>query len=166
MTTSEPDDTTVPAPDARIAVRDHGGDGPPVLLLHGAGGNLLQWAGFAPLLTPTHRVVTMDLRGHGRSEDVPWAWDGALDDVEAVVEHLALGSPAVVGHSLGGMLAGAWARRHPDCPAAVSLDGHRSVDTDPANYSGLPEDRLQDDLGRLRAAFADLVVGFLREHGT
>jgi pimeloyl-ACP methyl ester carboxylesterase len=136
-----------------LAVRDHGGNGPPVMLIHGAGGNLLAWEGFAPRLTATHRVVALDLRGHGRSGDGPWSWDAVLDDLEVVVEHLGLDVPAVVGHSLGGMVAGMWARRHPECPAVVSLDGHRSAETYAQNYAGLPPEQVRQDLATLKELF-------------
>ncbi|GAA0528994.1 hypothetical protein GCM10011581_30740 [Saccharopolyspora subtropica] len=147
-------DLFVKSADVEIAVRDHGGDGPPVLLLHGAGGNLLAWEGFAPLLTERHRVLAVDLRGHGLSGDGPWSWAAVLDDLDAVVDQLDLPRPAVVGHSLGGMLAAMWAVRHPDCPAAISLDGHRAAATHPDNYADLPRDRVEEQLAQLREVFA------------
>lgn len=146
-------ETVVRSGAVAVAVRDHGGEGRPVLLLHGAGGNLLAWEGFAPRLIDEHRVLALDLRGHGRSGDGPWEWEAVLDDLEAVIDHFGLDNPAVVGHSLGGMLAGMWARRHPDCPAAVSLDGHRSAATNAENYAGMAPERVQQDLRRLSAMF-------------
>ncbi|WP_174567356.1 alpha/beta fold hydrolase [Actinomadura kijaniata] len=141
-------DHTIP-----LAVRDHGGDGPPVLLLHGLGGTLDAWREVAPPLTAAHRVVAMDLRGHGLSGDAPWEWDAALDDIEAVVDRLGLGAPAVVGQSLGGMLALLWAARHPECPAVVNLDGLRSAENEPGNYPGLDPALVERELARLKAAF-------------
>lgn len=145
-------DLTITDHEIDLAVRDFGGDGQPVLLLHGLGGTLDAWDALddgerGPL--GGHRVVAMDLRGHGRSGDGPWEWERVLDDVEAVVRHLDLDNPAVVGHSLGGMLAVLWALRHPECPAIVTMDGLRSAESEPDNYPGMDpavRDRALTDL--------------------
>jgi pimeloyl-ACP methyl ester carboxylesterase len=59
-----------------------------------------------------------------RPPTADWSWDLALSDIAAVVDALGLIRPAVVGHSLGGMIAALWAAAHPDCPLAANLDGH------------------------------------------
>jgi pimeloyl-ACP methyl ester carboxylesterase len=108
-----------------IAVRDHGGSGRPVVLLHGGGRSMDDWRLVVPLLAEAGvRVVAADLRGHGRSGAALWSWQDALDDLAAVIAHRELTAPAIVGHSLGGMVAALWATRHPECPLAVNLDGH------------------------------------------
>lgn len=142
--------TTRPVP---IAARDFGGTGTPVLLVHGLGGTVDDWMYFAGLLTVRHRVVAVDLRGHGGSGDGPWEWDAILDDLAAAVEHLGLTAPAVVGMSLGGWVAALWARRHPECPAVVNLDGHRSALTRREHYLGMDDAALDADLARLREMF-------------
>ncbi|HZE37529.1 MAG TPA: alpha/beta hydrolase, partial [Stackebrandtia sp.] len=125
----------------------------PVVLLHGAGADASAWDAIGPPLARRYRVVAPDLRGHGQSGDGPWDFDAVLDDIEAVVEHCGLSNPVVVGQSLGGMLAGMWGRRHPECPALVSLDGHRATETDPGNYHGIAADERDAILAELKGVF-------------
>lgn len=136
-----------------LAVRDFGGAGPTVVLLHGLGGNLVHWGAFAPLLTDGYRVLAADLRGHGRSGDGPWTWEAVLDDVETVVDHFEVESPVVIGHSLGGAVATRWVLRHPDCPAAVNLDMLRTPETALENYVGMDPERAHQARARLRDFF-------------
>ncbi|MET9231104.1 alpha/beta hydrolase [Lentzea sp. NPDC003310] len=135
----------------KLAATDFGGDGPSFLLLHGLGGSRATWETLAPQLHG--RALAVDLRGHGESPDAPWEWEAVLDEIEATAVHFGLENPVVVGQSLGGVLAGLWALRHPDCPAAVSLDGHRSATTRPENYEGLAPEAVADGLARLNALF-------------
>lgn len=119
----------------RIAVRDFGGVGDGIILVHGLSRTLADWNVMAPLLGVERHVVAMDLRGHGLSGDGPWSWNAAVEDVEAVAEYFDMRRPAVVGHSLGGMIASIWGRDHPDSAGVVSLDGHGNPRAD--QYVGL-----------------------------
>lgn len=133
-----------------IAVKDFGGSGPPILLLHGTGGSSEDWNMVAEPLTESFSVIAADLPGHGASPALDtWAFRSVLD----ALAELDLDNPAVVGMSLGGMLAVHWGAEHPGCPGVVSLDGHRPPVTSPANYRGLPADRLADLRSRLQESF-------------
>lgn len=117
-------DRTIRNGAVELATRDHGGDGPDLLLIPGAERTLLDFAALAPRLTDSFHVVSMELRNHGASGDGPWTTDNVAGDVEAVIRELGLTTPAVVGHSLGGMIAAAHAARFPgSSSAAVNLDG-------------------------------------------
>ncbi len=136
----------------RIAVRDYGGTGKPILLLHGAGRTLTDWSPMAEHLVRGHRVVAMDLRNHGRSGDGAWTWEAVLDDVRSVVTALGLERPAVVGHSLGGMVAAMYGADEMDCAGAVNLDGHGMGR--PEQYVGIDPQTVIEHLAHMRSGRA------------
>ncbi|MFI7439883.1 alpha/beta fold hydrolase [Nonomuraea indica] len=95
---------------------DTGGDGLPVVLTHGAGADHVMFdAQRDHLRALGHRVVTWDLRGHGRSRPAggPFTAERALADLDALIGHLKLHRPVLAGQSLGGNLSQTLVRRHP-----------------------------------------------------
>ncbi len=96
---------------------------PPVLLLHGLGEQAHTWDAVAAALSGTHRTIALDLRGHGASGR-PGAYSFALmaDDVLAVLDGLGHRSAALVGHSLGAMVAVLVAQRRPDLVRRLVLE--------------------------------------------
>lgn len=98
------------------AYEDTGGDGPPVVLIHGVGLSQAMWKAQKAALSPRYRVVTLDMLGHGGSP-APAA-DAGLDDyadqVVGLLDHLAIDKAILIGFSMGALVARAFALRHPD----------------------------------------------------
>jgi len=110
----------------RLTVRDTAGPaGAPVLvLLHGVTlDGELNWSAIRPALSRHHRVLTLDLRGHGRGLPArsPYRLEDCADDVAAVVEALGTGPVVPVGYSMGGMVAQLVWQRHPAVTAGLVL---------------------------------------------
>jgi haloacetate dehalogenase len=104
-----------------------GGDGPPLLLLHGWPQTLVQWHCIAPRLAERFTVVCADLRGHGDSSKPAGAGPGdyskramALDQVEAM-EALGFRRFALVGHDRGARVGFRLALDHPERVARLAL---------------------------------------------
>jgi pimeloyl-ACP methyl ester carboxylesterase len=100
---------------------------PPFVLVHGLASNARMWDGVAArLVAAGHPVVTVDLRGHGRSSkpDGPNDVPTVADDLAALVERLELDRPVVAGQSWGGNVAVELAARHPAAiRGIVCVDG-------------------------------------------
>jgi pimeloyl-ACP methyl ester carboxylesterase len=93
-----------------------GGDGPSLILIHGFPQNWSAWAEILPQLATRFRVVAVDLRGIGGSTPTETGYDAATmaEDVYQLAQRLGLDRPYAVGSDIGGWVAYALARLHPD----------------------------------------------------
>jgi pimeloyl-ACP methyl ester carboxylesterase len=110
--------------DGPVHAVDHGGDGPPMVLVHGLGGSLLDWRDVAPALARHHRVWSLDLIGFGRTpienRHATIAANQRL--VDAMVRQVGRGEPVVLmGNSMGGLISIVEAARRPDLIAGLVL---------------------------------------------
>ena len=92
------------------------GSGRPLILLHGGLGSGEMFGPLLPALAANHQVIAVDLQGHGRTADVdrPLSIETMADDIAALIGHLGLEKPDVMGYSLGGGVAMLTAIRHPE----------------------------------------------------
>ncbi|NUR85935.1 MAG: alpha/beta hydrolase [Nonomuraea sp.] len=113
---------TFAAPGCDLAYGDSGGEGPPVVFTHGAGADHVMFdAQRDHLGARGYRVVTWDLRGHGRSrpDTAGFTAGRALADLRALIQHLELDRPVLAGQSLGGNLSQALVRDDPEAARAL-----------------------------------------------
>jgi pimeloyl-ACP methyl ester carboxylesterase len=92
------------------------GAGRPLILLHGGLGSGEMFGPVIAALAERHQVITVDLQGHGRTADIDRPIDMSLmaDDIAALIDHLRLDHPDMVGYSLGGGVAMHTAFRYAD----------------------------------------------------
>jgi pimeloyl-ACP methyl ester carboxylesterase len=92
------------------------GTGHPMILLHGGLGSGEMFGPLLPSLTDHHQVILVDLQGHGRTADIDRPLDimAMADDIAALIDHLGLDRPDLVGYSLGGGVAFKTAVRYPE----------------------------------------------------
>jgi esterase len=134
----------------RLFHRDFGGSGPPILILHALFASSKNWVGVGQFLAHRGHTVALDLRNHG---DSPRADSHSLGDLVAdleewVTENLSE-DPVLLGHSMGGLTAMAYALRHPLRVRALVV-----VDIAPRYYGNRYEGELAAlrlDLSRCRS---------------
>jgi pimeloyl-ACP methyl ester carboxylesterase len=96
---------------------------PAIILIHGLASRLDHWNPVASALARHHRVLRMDLRGHGRSQapEDGYSIRQFADDVAALARSQRIRNAVVVGHSMGSTVALELARRHPRVVASLVL---------------------------------------------
>jgi pimeloyl-ACP methyl ester carboxylesterase len=121
---STPTDRAVPGDGITLHARDWGGGGQAVVLLHGLASNARIWDGVAPRLAGAGpRVVAIDLRGHGDSDQPAdgYGFETVGRDLEAALDDLGLARPVLAGHSWGASVALAYAAARPGTLAGLVL---------------------------------------------
>jgi pimeloyl-ACP methyl ester carboxylesterase len=131
------------------------GSGPTTLVMtHGLGMNSRVWRAQVDRLRRDFRIVTWDLRGHGRSggTDAPFALHDLAEDLRTVLDEAAIPQAVVVGHSAGGVISLRFVLDHPERTAGLVLTGtssncgHEAADF----YEKLSELALKEGVGPVR----------------
>ena len=125
------------------------GQGDALFLIHGIGARRATFAKLVPDLKDRFTCISYDLRGHGESPvpDGRFGLDDLVDDLEALRAKLGIDRAHFAGHSLGGMMGPAYARRHPYRVLSLGLWSTAAF-------------RTEDDSAKVRG-----VVGAMREKG-
>jgi pimeloyl-ACP methyl ester carboxylesterase len=99
------------------------GEGPYLFLIHGIGASRHSWDGLIRHLRPHFRCVSYDLRGHGLSPtpQPPYTLEDLVEDLEALRAELGIEKAHFAGHSLGGMIGPAYARKYPQHVLSLGL---------------------------------------------
>jgi pimeloyl-ACP methyl ester carboxylesterase len=94
-----------PIASSAVLAYDDEGHGPAIVFVHGIGSDRTRWMPIVEHLTDDFRCVSVDLPGHGESSDDGCDALSAASALRAVVDHLDLEQPVLVGHSLGGIVS-------------------------------------------------------------
>lgn len=116
----------IKGPAGFLHVEQQGAGGIPVVFLHSFGGSTSHWKKQVDHLSDERQTVAFDFRGHGKSElpsDKNYAAEALAADIAPVVDDIGLNRVVLVGHSMGGTAAIAYAAQHPERVAGLVLAG-------------------------------------------
>jgi pimeloyl-ACP methyl ester carboxylesterase len=146
-----------------ITYTDSGGQGPAVVLSHGFLMDQAMFGRQVTALTPRHRVITWDQRGHGgtRATGEFTYWDSAAD-VLALLDHLGVEQAVLAGMSQGGFLSLRAALTAPDRVRALVLIDSQAGQEDPAiapAYEEMHQAWLDNGPGPVQEVVASIILG-------
>lgn len=156
MLDRQPTDRFVAVNDLELHYVDWGGDGPPVICVHGLTANCRIWDALAEVLAPHYRVLAIDLRGRGDSAKPARGYSipAHAGDLLALLDSLELQKPVIMGHSLGAMITVFFASRYATRPGKVVLvDG--GADIRPEVF-----DSIRPSIDRLGVSYPSLAAYF------
>jgi pimeloyl-ACP methyl ester carboxylesterase len=128
------------------------GEGVPLVLVHGVGGDADQWAFCFDALAASNRVIALDLLGFGRSDKPPidYRIAGFVEILDRFLANLGIAHAHFLGHSLGGWIVAQFALQFPDKVGSLVLLDAAGIDE---GACALPVDLNISTRANLRAAF-------------
>lgn len=152
----------IPGAGASISVTSFGTGGPALVLLHGIGSRGVSWWPVIGALASRHSVHALDLRGHGDSDKPASGYlpDDYAADLTAVLDHLGLAQPLVMGHSLGGVALLHWGAMNPGRAAAIVLEdvglrGNKGTGESLREWQSLAEMPVEGAIDHYRSLFPE-----------
>jgi pimeloyl-ACP methyl ester carboxylesterase len=136
----------------RLVIDDGGHGGVPVVFVHSFAGTSAHWAAQLEHLRRSRRAIAINLRGHGGSHapaDNDYTIPSLAQDIAAVADALDLQRFVLVGHSMGGSAAAAYAAQHPERLAGLVLVGTPGY---------MPPDIAKEVLGALETNYAQVMA--------
>jgi 3-oxoadipate enol-lactonase len=114
------------------------GKGTPLVLLHGFPLDSSSWNEITPLLEDKFDIVTPDLRGFGQSTTVKTQYSivDMADDIIGLLDHLGIERTAIAGHSMGGYVALAFAKKYPNRVSGLGLISSQAAGDPPDRKEG------------------------------
>lgn len=108
-----------------IQIEDHGGPGEAVLFLHYGGSNLRMWDPVVPFFVDVYRCITLDLRGHGRSDAPATGYhiDDMARDVVGILDVLGIEQTHIIGSSIGAEIGLSVAAHYPERMRSLVAEG-------------------------------------------
>lgn len=142
----------------RMYYERHGDKGDELVLIHGGGSTIeTSFGKILPLLAKTHRVIAVELQGHGHTDDrdAPESFEQDADDVAALLGQLHIAKASFLGFSNGGNTAIQLAIRHPELIGKLILAStfYQREGLPPGFFDGMQKATLNDMPEALRRAF-------------
>ncbi|WNB90804.1 alpha/beta hydrolase [Bacillus sp. NEB1478] len=137
----------------KITAYDHGGTGEPIIFLHYLGGIAQLWQPVIKHFIQNHRVITYDLRGHGKSDqpEEGYTFEDTAKDLDTVLDHFKVNKAHLVGSSYGCMVGLYYASNRKDrVLSLVQCDGAMINNT---GDNGLYEETLEEHLAKFKDQF-------------